>query len=169
MSRRAKTKEELLESIKTTREQLVKKYSNLTPEQMIWPGSMGYWSVKDVLAHLVDWEQRLISWYKAGQEGKVPETPAPGMSWRDLSKLNQIGYEQHKDEPLEDVLAQFEESFQEILALVEGMTEQEIFVPKHFEWTGESALLSWIAANTSSHYNWARRNIRTTVIRKNYI
>jgi hypothetical protein len=110
MSRRAKTKKELLETIRTTREQLEKKFTKLTPQQMVWPGSMDDWSVKDILAHLVDWEQRLIAWYRAGQQGGVPETPAPGFTWRELPKLNQKGYEQHKDDTLEDVLTQFEQS-----------------------------------------------------------
>jgi hypothetical protein len=166
MSRNAKTKEELLQSIKGTRERLEKKFSKLTPEQMIWPGSMDDWSVKDILAHLVDWEQRLIGWYEAGLRGEVPETPAPGLSWRDLPKLNQAGYERHKSEPLEDVLEQYWKSYQECLVLVGGMTEQEIFTPNFYAWTGTSTLLTWIVANTSSHYNWARRNIRTSVIRK---
>ncbi len=166
MSRRAKTKEELIESIRATRELLERKFSKLTPEQMVWPGSMDNWSVKDILAHLVDWEQRFIGWYKAGLRGEVPETPAPGMTWRELPKLNQEGYEQHNDESLEHVLEQYEKSYLEILEIVEGMEEEEIFEARYYEWTGNSSLLSWIAANTSSHYTWARRNIRTTQIRK---
>ena len=167
MSRRAKTKKELLESIQSTRANLEKKFSKLTQGQMVWPGSMGDWSVKDILAHLVDWEQRFIGWYQAGQMGEIPKTPAPGYTWRELPKLNQQGYQQHKDQPLETVLEKFDESYLEILALVEGMSEREIFEAKFYPWTGDSALLPWIAANTSSHYNWARRNIRTTVITKN--
>jgi hypothetical protein len=133
---------------------------------MVWPGSMDDWSVKDILAHLVDWEQRFIEWYKTGLKGEIPETPAPGFTWRELPKLNQEGFEQHKNDPLEKVLERFEKSNQEILDLVEGMQGNEIFEPKCYQWTGDSPLLPWIAANTSSHYNWARRNIRTTVITK---
>lgn len=166
MSRRAKTRGELLESIRTNRGLLDKKFARLTPEQMTWPGSMGEWSVKDILAHLVDWEQRFIAWYRAGLRDEVPITPAPGYTWRELPDLNQVWFERHKDERLETVLEQYENSYQEILALVESMTEQEIFEPGYYEWTGDSPLLPWIAANTSSHYNWARRNIRTTVITK---
>ena len=76
---------------------------------------MGDWSVKDILAHLVDWEQRFIAWYKAGQKGETPETPAPGFTWRELPKLNQEGYERHKNDKLENVLDQSEKSYQEIL------------------------------------------------------
>jgi hypothetical protein len=71
MSRKAKTKQELLESIRTTHAQLEKKFSQLTPKQMIWPGSMDNWSVKDILAHLVDWEQRFIGWYKKAKLWKM--------------------------------------------------------------------------------------------------
>ncbi len=166
MSKRAKTKKELFESIRTTRELLEKKFSKLMPKQMVWPGSMDDWSVKDILAHVVDWEQRFIEWYKAGQKGEIPETPAPGFTWRELPKLNQEGFEQHKNDTLEDVLERYEKSYLEILELVKGMKEQEIFETRYYEWTGNSSLLTWIAANTSSHYNWARRNIRTTVITK---
>jgi hypothetical protein len=166
MSRRAKTKQELLESIRASRELLEKKFSKLTPEQMVWPGSMDDWSVKDILVHLVDWEQRLINWYQAGLRGEVPPTPAPGLTWRDLPKLNQQGYERHKNESLEEVMEQFEASYRQILSVVQGMSEREIFEPGVYEWTGNSPLLTWIAANTSSHYNWARRNIKTRAIRQ---
>ena len=92
MSRKEETKQELIESIRTTWIQLNNKISKLTPQQIVWPGSMDNWSVKDILAHLVDWEQTLIHWYKAGQRGEIPVTPAPGYSWRGLPKLNQEGY-----------------------------------------------------------------------------
>jgi hypothetical protein len=153
MSKKSKTKQELLESIQQSHQLLEKKYANLTPEQMIWPGSMNDWSVKDILAHLVDWEQRLIDWYQTGVRG-------------DLPKLNQTGYEKHKLDSLDTVLKRYRQSYQEIFDLVLAMTEQEIFETGYYQWTGNSPLLSWIAANTSSHYAWGRRNIRTTVIRK---
>jgi hypothetical protein len=45
------------------------------------------------------------------------------------------------------------------------MTDREILEPKVYEWTGKTSLLPWIAANTSEHYTWASKNIRTKVIR----
>jgi hypothetical protein len=54
---------------------------------------------------------------------------------------------------LENVLDWYVQSYLEILELVEGMKGQEIFEAKYYEWTGDSSLLPWIAANTSSHRN----------------
>jgi hypothetical protein len=160
------TRETLLEAIHDTHAKLEKKFSKLTPDQMIWAGSMDHWSAKDILAHLVDWEQRLINWYQAGVRGEVPETPAPGMSWLDLPALNLEGYVRHRDETLDHVLGIYHRSFQETVRLVEGMSEEEIFTPGYYEWTGKSSLYSFIAANTFRHYNWARNQIRTTKILK---
>jgi len=88
------------------------------------------------------------------------------MTWRDLPKLNQIGYELHKGEYLAAVMERYQRSHQEILVLIEGMTEQEIFEPGLYEWIGKSPLLAFIKGNTYGHYAWATRNIRTTLIRK---
>ena len=164
MAPQVKTKGELLESIRISREKLNKKFSKLSPEQMVWPGSMDDWSVKDILAHLVEWEQRLIQWYHQGLRGEKPQTPAPGMTWRDLPTLNRMGYEKHKDESLDSVLNQYENSYLEILNLVEGLQEKEIFEKNYYDWTGKYPLLIWIDANTTSHYDWAQRNIRKKVI-----
>lgn len=164
MAPQVKTKAELLESIRISRELLNKKFAKLTPEQMVWPSSMDDRSVKDILMHLVDWEQRLIQWYHQGLRGEKPQTPAPGLTWRDLPKLNQMGYEKHKDESLDYVLEQYEKSHQEIYHLVESMQEKEIFEKNYYTWTGKYPLLIWIDANTASHYAWAQRNIRTKVI-----
>jgi len=159
-----RTKEELIEAIHQARSRLDKKFSKLSEEQMKWPGSMDTWSVKDILAHLVDWEQRLINWYKAGLLGENLELPAPGMTWRDLPQLNHQGYEKHKNESLEDVLIAYNKSYQQILGLIDKLSEQEIFTVGYYKWTGNSNLFSFIKANTYSHYRWATRNIRVTKI-----
>jgi hypothetical protein len=160
------TKAALLDAIHTERSLLERKFAGLTPEQMVWPGSMDDWSVKDILAHLVDWEQRFIGWYEAGRRGEPVHVPAPGMKWSDLAELNRQVYERHRDRPLEDVLADFRDSYAQILALVEGMSEQEILEAGHYAWTGGQNLVGFIAANTCRHYRWARNQIRTTRIRK---
>jgi hypothetical protein len=159
------TKDTLLEAIRFERRRLEQKFAPLSPKEMIWPGSMDDWSVKDILAHIVDWEQRLIAWYQAGRRGEVPETPAPGMTWRDLPALNQEGFERHRDEPIELVMDRFQRSYQQILELVEAMSEEEIYTAGLYEWTGKESLYDYIAANTFKHYNWARSQIRTTKIK----
>ena len=159
------TKAEILTAIHTEHELLEKKFAPLTAEEMVIPGSMDDWSVKDILAHLVDWEQRFIGWYQAGLRGEVPQTPAPGMNWRDLPKLNQQGYEKHRDQPLEEVLVEFHASYRQTLHLVESLSEDEIFDPHRYAWTGKYGLYGFIEGNTFKHYQWARTQVRTQKIK----
>jgi hypothetical protein len=114
-------------SIDTERRRLEKNLVNLNDQEMVKPGVIGEWSTKDILAHLVDWEQRFLGWYQAGLRGEIPQTPAPGMTWRDLDKLNQLIFDEHKDQPLNEVKADFQNSYQQILGTVRAIPEEGIF------------------------------------------
>lgn len=157
------TKAALLEDIRVQRKRLEQNLSGLSTEEMTRPGAIGAWSVKDVLAHLLDWEQRFIGWYKAGLRGETPETPAPGLSWRDLGVLNQHIYEQYRDAPLEEVRGKSAASYKEILALLEGIPEEELFARGRYDWLQGGRLADWAAANTCNHYYWAKMQIRKSM------
>jgi len=160
------SKAALLEAIHSGHDQLEKKISRLTIEEIVFPGSMGTWSVKDILAHLVDWEKRFCGWYLAGKRGEKVETPAPGMTWRDMNRLNQQFYELHKDKSLEQVQRETQASYKEIAALVESIPEEELLIPGYYSWTGKHPLSLWAAANTCDHYGWAMRMIHPKLIRQ---
>ncbi len=38
-------------------------------EEMEQSGVVDDWSLKDLLAHLIDWDELFIRWYRAGQRG----------------------------------------------------------------------------------------------------
>ena len=135
---------------------------SLTSRQMTQPGvcADGKWSVKDILAHLVEWEQMFLGWYRAGLRGEVFKTPAPGINWRQLPLLNQRIYEKHRNRSLKSVLADFSASHNETLKTVRSLPEEEIFEKARYAWLGSLALVSYIGANTGSHYRWARKLIR---------
>jgi len=78
---RPTTKNQLLETIEIERKALEKFLAELSPAQMIEPGVVGERSVKDVLAHLIEWEHMVLSWHVAGLQGKAPMTPAEGFNW----------------------------------------------------------------------------------------
>lgn len=160
------TKAVLLATIRDERGRLERKLAGLTPDEMVRPGCMGDWSVKDILAHLVDWEQRLVGWYEAGRRGETPAIPAPGRTWQDLAALNQAGLERHRGRPLDDVLADFAASHGQVLALIRAMSDAEIFTAGRYAWTGKSSLQHWIEANTADHYRWAWTQIRPEKIRQ---
>jgi len=156
----------LLETTYSEREKLEKKIHGLTPEEMIYPGSMGEWSVKDILQHLVDWEQRWISWYASGKRGEEVHTPEPGYNWREMGKLNESYRLRYKYRPLDEVMADFHTSYQQILKIVEKIPEEEMLTPGVYTWTGRFPLIAWIAGNKCEHYHWAVQMIHPLSIRR---
>jgi hypothetical protein len=153
-------KQSVLDRIAQEHGRLERSVAQLTESQMEQPGVVGEWSVKDVLAHLTDWEQRFLGWYAAGRRGEVPETPAPGMTWGDLDLLNRQIFKAHRDRALPDVVAEFERSYREVWDSVQEIPEEEMFEVGRYDWLGEANLLDFILPNTANHYRWAKEQIR---------
>jgi hypothetical protein len=157
---RPTTKKQLLTEIQKERAALADLLVDLSAEQMTQPGVLGAWSVKDVLAHLIEWEQMVLGWYAAGKKGKIPAIPAEGIKWSELPRLNQQIYEKHRDRSLPDVLKQFVASYRKIFKLAEGLSEKDLFTRGRYAWTGTTTLAAYIIGCTSSHYRWASTGIR---------
>jgi hypothetical protein len=161
-----KSKAELIESTQAERGRLEMKIAGLTDAELVYPGTMGEWSVKDILQHLVDWEQRWIGWYEAGKRGESVVTPEPGYNWRQMGLLNERSRQKYKDRPLDEVLADFHKSYQQILDVIEKIPESEMLTPGVYPWTGKLPLIAWIAGNTCEHYQWAIHMIHPLSIRQ---
>jgi hypothetical protein len=155
-----KTKQALYQAIEVERTKLDDAFENLTKVDMVQPGACEDWSVKDILAHLVDWEQRGLGWYRAGLRGEVPKLPDENFNWRQTPALNHEIYLKYKDLGLDQILEMYQESFKETMAAVDAMTEDELFTPKAYAWTGTHTLGTFVNANTAAHYRWASKLIR---------
>ena len=154
------SKEQLLKDIHTERRRLEKNLSVLSAEDMIQPGITGTWSVKDILAHLVAWERLFLDWYSTGVHAGTSDTTPVGMSQKSIDALNQQIYKKNKWRSLDDILAEFHTSYQEIMTIIEAIPEVEMFVHGRFPWTGTLTLADYIAGNTCNHYAWAKSQIR---------
>lgn len=118
------------------------------------------WTIKDILAHITTWEQKMINWVEVTLRGEVPDRPAPGMTWDDLDELNLQIYNENKEKPLEAVLDAFKRSYQEALEAVEGLGEDDLFKPDQFPWRKGDPLWHMVAANTWWHYKDHREAIQ---------
>ncbi|HET9914364.1 MAG TPA: ClbS/DfsB family four-helix bundle protein [Anaerolineales bacterium] len=154
------TKKQLLEAIEVEHQALEGLLDRLSSAQMVLPGVVGEWSVKDVLAHLLEWQQMVLSWHAAGVKGKIPVTPAEGFNWAQLPELNQRIYEKHCKRPLADIQKEFKSSHKKMLNIIQALSEEELFTRGHYAWTKNNTLGTYFVSCTSSHYNWARTNIK---------
>ena len=121
----------------------------------------GGWSVKDVLAHLVEWQKMNLDWYTAGLRGEKPAMPAPGFTLRELPRLNQMIYRKHHRRSLKAVMYDYQSYHDRVVELIENLPDSDLVTLNRFSWTGPSWTLSdYLRASTAAHYLWARKRIR---------
>ncbi len=156
------SKAQLLKAIDDERLALDITIGQLSKRQLTQAGvTKGGWSVKDILAHLLEWQQMNLDWYAAGLRGDKVHLPAPGYTFRDLPRLNKMIYQKHHRRSLPSVLADFEKHHKEIVTLVKSLSDADLTTLNRYSWTGPSWTLSdYLRASTVAHYLWARQRIR---------
>ena len=161
MGRRLRQKK-LLEEIQLEHEILDKTLALIPKRLMTKAGvTRGGWSVKDILAHLVVWQQMNLDWYAAGLRGEKPAMPAPGFTLREIPRLNEMIYRKHHRRSLQTVLADYRSHHERIVTLIKTLSDPDLITLERFSWTGPSwALSDYLRASTAAHYLWARTRIR---------
>ncbi|MFQ5981233.1 MAG: ClbS/DfsB family four-helix bundle protein [Candidatus Heimdallarchaeota archaeon] len=155
------TKSKLIDQIRAERASLEAVISGLTDKQMELPGVQGEWSVKDIIVHVTVWEQRGINWIRAVAKGERPRIPMPGYTWRDQATLNLKTYQENQDRPLQDVLADFQQSFPVLVKEIETITEERLDTTYQGDWTRDQLISGWhIAAWRFWHYRSHREHIQ---------
>ena len=157
---RPHTKSLVLTESKKEREALDEFLSTLTPAQMTEPGMLGEWSVKDVLAHLYEWEQMLLCWLAATERGERPAVPAEGYKWSQLPALNEEIRIKHGNRPLDEMLAMYQDSYKQVMETIESIPEGEMFTPGLHPWMNKNTLGAYFVSATSSHYRWALKELK---------
>jgi hypothetical protein len=155
------SKRELLEILQDEKGRLDEVIGQLTKDQLLEPGIESGRSVKDILAHITDWEQRMVRWIEESAAGLVPQRPAPGMTWNDLDRLNEQTYLQNKDKSLAEVLAASAISYDQALVAVQGLTDGELLDGSRYAWRNGDPMWHMVAANTWWHYKEHREQIET--------
>ena len=157
------TKKEIIETAQKERAALEELLATLTPEQMTQPNIIGEWSVKDLLAHLVEWEGMVMKWYAEGLKGKTLAVPSEEYNWGQLPQLNHAIFLKHRDKPLAEIQKIFKASYKKIMKVVEEIPEKDLFTRKVYKWANNNPLAAYFVSATSSHYRWARTIIRKAI------
>jgi len=155
------SKPELLEDIVKEHDTLRDLLRSLPESRFSEPDVWGSgWTVGDLVAHLAEWHRMFLRWFREGEGGGQPALPAPGYKWNETPRLNRDIWEKHREREFPVVDAEFEATYQEILELLARLPEPAIFEPGHFPWTGKNALVTYVGANTASHYRFAQKAVK---------
>lgn len=117
-------------------------------------------NLRDVLIHLYEWHRLLLQWVVANRKGeKTSFLPQP-YNWKTYGGLNVEFWEKHQDTELSQAKEWLDHSHEEVLALLESFTQEELFTKGVPDWVGGTTLGSYFISVTSSHYDWAIKKIK---------
>ena len=121
-------------------------------------------NIKDVLAHLHQWHLMFLNWYDVGMKGEKPDMPAKGYTWQTMPALNRKIWEDYQTTSLKDASKLLNASYKKVQSIMTNHTDKELFEMEKYKWTGSTSLGVYLISNTSSHYNWAIKLIKKSMM-----
>jgi hypothetical protein len=110
-------------------------------ERMNEPGPMGEWTFKDLAAHLAAWRSTRLPMIEAiGRGEPVPAQPWPAeLADDDYEAINAWFQVRDRDRSLDDVLADYDGSFERLATAIEALPEAVAEDPNGLPWAGGAA------------------------------
>lgn len=122
-------------------------------------------NLRDILVHLYEWHQLLLRWISSNQSGDpAPFLPKP-YNWKTYGEMNVGFWKKHQATSYDEAKTMLLKSHAEILALIDGFTNDELFEKKHFKWSGTAHIGSYFISATCSHYDWAIKKVKRQIKR----
>lgn len=147
-----RSKEDLLDRVRTAHEEFEGTVALLRHEQMTEPLLEAGWSVKDVLAHIADWEQLTIERLNARSNPEELARIQDEISNTQIDDLNDHLYRKSINVALREVRIRYNTTHDELIALLEDMPEDDLLQPgRSTLWDGDP-LGRLVAGNTYLHY-----------------
>lgn len=142
--------EELANSLDRVRERLLSTVERLPDEALLAPGTIGRWSVADVLAHLTVWEAELVTGMMKIHEGRKP-----GRLLQALANRDSYNAARHKENEGRDLDRIFDDMFQvrrQLERWLGRFSDRDLTQSGRYKWLpGRQSLADLVAENTFQH------------------
>ena len=140
-------RDELLAALEAARARLDAALAGMSSEELIAPGPLGDWSVKDLLTHVTSWDVDLLT-----NLGKIKRGQKPGRTQWDgpsIQAQNDAWHQELKDRPLERVLADYDAVHAQVLRAVSGLSDAELEAP--VDWLGGRPMYKYFVNHVVVH------------------
>lgn len=154
------SKAELMSAIRREWSLLMDVVAKLEAANKITTIDEGGWSPKDNLAHLAEWMNSLMGYHmdKRPPEEVMGLTKEQAEGW-DMEVINPVLFERNRNRSFEDVMAWLKQTYEKLLAKLEGMSYEDLMKPRHAEDPEKRPLLLWVIGDTSDHFAEHRSTI----------
>ena len=143
-------RQQLLGRVEKAWAELKASYVGLADAQMVEPGVVGDWSVKDILAHVTTWDEEALKSLPMILEGRKP--PKYSVLYGGIDAFNAQQSERKHGLPLADILRQSETTHGRLVSFLEGVAEEQF--------TRDTPFRHRLRLDTYSHYPLHARMIR---------
>jgi hypothetical protein len=146
------SKAELMSAIRREWKQLMDVVAKLDEQKMTTPDEGG-WSPKDNLAHLSEWMNSMMGYHidKRSPHEVMRLTEEQTEGW-DMEVINPVLFERNKDRSIEDVLDELNQTYEKVLAKLDGMSYEDLMKPRNDDDPEKRPLLLWVIGDTSGHF-----------------
>lgn len=153
----------LLSMIRTERARWETLLAEVSEAQMRQAGVEGEWSVKDIIAHVTAYERWVVARLRSALRGERLRLEIDQLN---LEQRNSWIFEENRNRPLHDVLAESQQVFQQLLKLVQALSDGDLGGSHRIEafldplWTDGLPVWKCIAADSYEHYRQHIPSIR---------
>lgn len=148
-------KTEILNTLRDEKDRWERLLAAMSEQQITAPVLDGNWSIKDVMAHLMTWQQRTNARLTAAAHNTDPKFP----DWpqgldpevEDVQKINDWIYATNREKPWDEIFQQWRAGFQQVLDTAEAIPDDVLFKPGYFPWMQEWAIADVLQATYEHH------------------
>jgi hypothetical protein len=158
MEQRITSKADLLAHIERDWTALHDRLDQLSEADMTTLTNADGWTVKDHIAHLTAWERSVIFLLQGKPRHAGLGVPEAVYLKGSHDEINEVIFQQQKEEPLTAVIAHFHQTHQELLDLLQPLTDTDLQKPYgHYlpDEPGEGdgpAVINFVYGNTAHHF-----------------
>lgn len=145
-------KTELIDRVNASYERVEAALAELTPAQWLATSEPGAWSVKDIVAHLAAWLDRLVSEVEAAQTGKPPDSALIGVVDGDRDSWNKKIFEERREESQHQALGLFRVAHGRLVDGLHVLSEDDLNEAGRFDWLGDIPLWRRVAEDSWEHF-----------------
>lgn len=117
-----------------------------------------------MIAYQLGWMKLILDWEKKEKQGYTVVTPTSDYKWNKLGGLYESFYKQYSDYSLKELSIMFIDAEEEIIELINGYTDVELFERGGREWASSTPanwpIWKWIHINTVAPFKSFRTKIR---------
>jgi hypothetical protein len=141
------SKQQLLDQLRHERSEWESLLARIGTHRLELAGVTDQWTMKDTIAHLTTWWRREVGRLAAVQRG---ERPADHPSQSNVAVINEWVYLTNRDRPIEHVLRDADETWQQFEVEIQQLREEVLFT-EQFDWMEGRALGPGILDDFAAH------------------